>query len=226
MAKKTKRKSVPHERSKASTHKRAKKSNKNRMILAAIAILIVAALGYYFFAMDKVIATVNGEKIYKSEVDEQYNGLKSQYGDFISYDIALNQTIIEKILMQEARKIGVSVSDESLDAFIADSLTRSGQTVSSFKATLKEQNLSYSGIRERIRVQLAITELVNRTFAEPSVTDAEARSFYNDNSDLFVGQEYSIVKQQIADYLKSQKQAKEFQSYVLTLRSTADVKTD
>ncbi len=203
---------------------KSKKSNKTVILSAIIAILVIAAGAYYFLTKDSVMATVNGEPIYESEVTEQLNGLKTQYGAQITIDVALNQTIIEKILMQEAKKQGIMVDDAKLDSFIDDSLASSGQTRESFEATLKTQNLTLAKIRERIRTQLAITELVNKTIPVSEVTDKEAKEFFDTNKQLFQGQAYTAVKTQIVDYLTSQKQVKEFQAYVANLRATADVK--
>lgn len=219
--KKAVHKSVAHA-SHAGRHK-AKKSNKTVIISAIIAILVIAA-GAYYFMKDPVLATVNGEKVMESEVLEQFNGLKTQYGPQITMDIALNQTIVEKLLMQEAAKSGIIVTDERLNAFIDSELAKSGQTIESFETSLESQNLTLESIRGRIKVQLAITELVNKTFSNVVVNDTEIKAFYDQNKNLFEGQSYSVVKPQIADYLKSQKQVTEFQAYVIDLRNNADVK--
>lgn len=222
MAKKAHKKPV-HAAHKAAGHK-SKKSNKGVIVAVIIAVLVIAGVAAYFTLFnDPVVATVNGEPVYKSEVNDQLEGLQAQYGEAITEDIALNQTIIEKLLMQEAKKQGIMVTDETLDAFIDDSLARSGQTRESFDATLKAQNMSFEKIRERIRVQMAITELVNKTFSNIEVPEKDVKAFYDQNKQLFEGQTYTDVKGQISDYLKSQEQVKAFQQYVLDLRANADI---
>lgn len=88
-------------------------------LLLIPAVLIAAGVGYYkYFLPSGVAAEVNGEEITLAELDaavSRRTPVEGRFSDGMRLQ-ALNELIAERILLQEARKAGISVSREEAKA--------------------------------------------------------------------------------------------------------------
>lgn len=162
--------------------RKEKKSNKSIYVIAALlAILIIIMLGLIFYikSLTKIAATVNGEKITYSDVESQYSKVPKGYRLFISKDQILDQIIQERLLMQEAKKQGIIVTDNEAKIFVEESLSESGTDMSKLDSALKSQNLTFNDVIEFYKLQLTITKLFNKTIlSKVNVSDEAARMYY------------------------------------------------
>ena len=98
-----------------------------------------------------VVATVNGEKIYK---DELFEALNRQAGSS-----TLEQLIIQRLIAQEARSLGLQVSQEEVDGemdrFIETAL---GGDHEKFKQVLDQYNISEDTLRWEIELDLLLQD--------------------------------------------------------------------
>jgi len=173
--------------------------------------------------IDKVVAIVNGENIYESEVLLQYQGLAQQYGSKITKELVLNQTIIERILLQEAKKGGISVSDTEINSFVEESLTTSGTTLDAFKLSLKTQNMTFEQVTERVKIGLVLEKFFKQDQFKIEIPEEEIKGFYEDKKNLLGNTTYEEAKEQISTYLESQRQTEVMQSYITNVRQGANV---
>ena len=104
-------------------------------ILLGMIVLVFVFLGMGSLNSDKnnIVATVNDEPITIDEYKQEYNNivqrLRNQFGSQLNDELlkmfqvrkqALNTLIDKKVVLEEARKLGIKVSDQELGASIAN----------------------------------------------------------------------------------------------------------
>ena len=111
----------------------------------------------------KPLATVAGKAIYDSDVDEAIAAM-GQRGAAYQQNPQGRAMILEQLIEQRL--------------FLADAMRNVYEREPEFKAQMA-----------RIREQLLIQYAVNKAVAGAKVTDEEAKAFFDENPDQFVGQE-------------------------------------
>ena len=150
-------------------------------------------------ALDKVAAMVNDEAVLASDVEEQlYVFLQRNPGkpdstqlDTLRHQI-LDQLIDEKLLLAEAKRQGLSLTDSEIehgiDQSVADVKERLGGE-DAFQEQLKRENTTEAELREKYRVdmktQLLVRKLVEHQFPRRPVPQAEAEAYFNAHKDKF-----------------------------------------
>ena len=165
--------------------------------LATITIIIIAAAFIVLSRMsgeeipeqnetNEIMALVNGEPVYASEIEMQYSQLPPGYQNIISKGALLNQVIDELLLMQEAEKLGITVSEEELDKIIDKAITDNNVTLEEFEAALSERNITLENVKNFYKKQISIILLLNQTvLGTMSVEDEEVENYYIENANLF-----------------------------------------
>lgn len=140
---------------------------KKSIIIAAL--LVLLAITISACSSDEIVAKVGDDKITK---DELYNVLVKDGGEQ-----ALNNLIAEKILAAEAKKEGVSPSDEDIQAELAKLKEESGGD-EAFQQMLMMYGLTEEELIDNIRLNLMIEGLVG-----PLITleDADIEDYYLEN---------------------------------------------
>ncbi|MBL7050935.1 SurA N-terminal domain-containing protein [Candidatus Woesearchaeota archaeon] len=241
------KKKVTHKKKKAikTTAKKVHKVRKNKTSFWPITfsiigiILIVLAIIFVnrsFPITPKVTGTVtivNGEEITASDLDKEYEfffligGLPEEYKEQITKELFLNSTLIPEILiLQEATKNNIEVTEEEVDSFVQSSIAQSGGTIEAFEATIAELGLTLDNIKEYFKKQLVSFKLLNMTILKDiKITDAEVEAAYNENKDLFEAQNQTLedIKADLTQALLIQKQRTAAQLYMEQLRANADI---
>jgi len=146
--------------------------------------------------VDGIVAVVNNEVVTQAELNAillpLYTQYKSTYSDeelLMKIDEAkkniLYQLIEDKLILQEAHKIGMPATDEE----VAERLEQIKSQFSSseeFKSALASQGLTVVDLKEKYREQLIKEKMVNREVrSRVSVTPIEIALFYEKNEDDF-----------------------------------------
>ena len=180
--------------------------------ILSLALLALIAGNVYQFVHNgnnQVIATVNGSKITQT--------------DFVRDDANSQQTlddlIANKLVLQEAARQKVSISNSAIDGQIATIKKQVG-TAADFQTALKNNNLTESELRDRIRINLLEMQLGAKGV---TVSDAEAQTYYNQNKAQFGTQTFDQAKGGIEAQLLQQKQSTAVQSWIAGLRKNAKV---
>jgi len=142
------------------------------VVLLAIAVIVLL----YMQFQGNVVATVNGEKIYK---DELFEALNRQAGSS-----TLEQLIIQRLIAQEARSLGLQVSQEEvdgeLDRFIETAL---GGDHEKFKQFLDQYNISEDTLRWEIELDLLLRKIVEETMLD--IQEKDIQEYFEKNRDDF-----------------------------------------
>ncbi|PIQ85870.1 MAG: hypothetical protein COV74_06780 [Candidatus Omnitrophica bacterium CG11_big_fil_rev_8_21_14_0_20_45_26] len=146
--------------------------------------------------LDRVVAVVNQEPITQSEVETMMRPIETQLsqayqGQELAVQIEktrqqlLSQIIEDKLVLQEAKRLGVEVSEAEVDGKLKEFQRQFGSEAN-FNRMLEEQGADIKLIRKRLREQLMMQKLhyiqVQRRVV---VSPVEITSFYEEHPDLF-----------------------------------------
>ncbi len=157
-----------------------------KQLVVTIAFSMVALLGYtQRQIIDKVVATVGGELILLSEVEEQFALMEAQSGvlpENARCEI-MNSLLVNKLLLNQAKLDSVVVADEEvedqLNARIDRILTYMNGDVSQFEAyygqSIGEVKAQF---REDLRNQILVERMRGQIMAGITVTPSEVKKFF------------------------------------------------
>ncbi len=120
--------------------------------------------------LDKVAAVVNDGVVLQSELEEQVVVIAQrlqQQGLELPAQSVLRQQVLERLVLQEiqmqrAKRAGIRVNDEQLNAAVADVAQRNGIPLAQLPAALAQQGIDYGAYRDGIRKELTLSILRQR----------------------------------------------------------------
>ncbi|MFG6653382.1 peptidylprolyl isomerase SurA [Scandinavium sp. M-37] len=144
--------------------------------------------------VDKVAAVVNNGVVLESDVDSLMQSVKgnaTQAGQQLPDDATLRHQILERLIMdqivlQMGQKMGVKVSDEQLDAAIANIAKQNNMSMDQMRSRLAYDGMNYNTYRSQIRKEMIISEVRNnevrrRITVLPQEVDSLASQMGNQN---------------------------------------------
>ncbi|AST67906.1 MULTISPECIES: peptidylprolyl isomerase SurA [Kosakonia] len=144
--------------------------------------------------VDKVAAVVNNGVVLESDVDGLMQSVKAnagQAGQQLPDDKTLRHQILERLIMdqiilQMGTKMGVKVTDEQLDAAIADIAKQNNMTMDQMRSRLAYDGMNFSTYRNQIRKEMIISEVRNsevrrRVTVLPQEVESLAQQVGNQN---------------------------------------------
>jgi peptidyl-prolyl cis-trans isomerase SurA len=148
----------------------------NRLLLAAallasgFAAARAAEISASGVLLDGVAAVVNDGIVLRSTLDQQMHIISSrieQQGQPLPPRNILRQQVLERLVVQElqrqrAERLGIKVSDEQLNAALADVAQRNRIPFSEMPAALEAQGVDYRRYREDMRQEMALNMLRQR----------------------------------------------------------------
>lgn len=155
---------------------------------AAILVLGAFLMTGLFGCGDKIpegtVVTVNGTPISQEVLDENYNMMMRQYESYYGLDVSaddlklevrnamLNELIVNELLMQEAEKRELSVSDDEVTAYIDNMVTTYyGGNQDNFEAALELVGMTPEYYQDSVRESLLITKLQEDLVNHPETVD-------------------------------------------------------
>lgn len=146
-------------------------------------------------AEDAVVAVVNGTKIPEKILDRKVDMMQMRYKS-MGMNIPpekvnalksklLSNMIEQEILYQESQKQGITVKPDALESELSKIKTKF-PSESEFHAKMKVLGYSENSLRDQIRENLAIQELIDRDIMSKVVITPEAEKlYYESNIDEF-----------------------------------------
>lgn len=179
-------------------------------ILPAVIILLIILLG--LLKNQFVAASVNGKQINRLELIRE---LEKKEGKR-----ALENLISEELILQEAEKRNVSVTNEEVDreiGTIEKTIKNQGQNLDDL---LTLQGLTRQQLNDEVRVQLVLKRLVGKT----EVTDKEVEEYIEKNKESIPADaKMDEIKSQVKTQLEQDKVNQKIQSFVEELRKNARI---
>lgn len=128
----------------------------------------------------RILATVNGDIITTEDINNRVRAFSMSTG--IPYNeqtrlLILNKvmqnTIDEKLKLQEAQRNGVEISEKEIDNSIKTFARNNNSTVAEVKARLKQAGVNEEIFREQMKTDLAWIKLIRQKTASENVTQLE-----------------------------------------------------
>lgn len=159
------------------------------------------------FSPDKlpaVVAKVNGQEIKKEELLQALQVAQMQLAQMgrlpqgappaSFYREVLNNLVAQKLLQQEAKKLGVKAEEKEIDQQIAAMKSRF-PTEQDFQKALASQGITEPALRQEAREQIAFQKyLRSEVMGKNQPTEQAAREFYDKNQDKMQQPERAHVR--------------------------------
>ncbi len=171
----------------------------NFMMAVVILLGIVVIFSYlkvYFQGGGEVVATVNGEKIYKSQLDARYDSLSPRMQQSYTRGMMLQQLIQEMLLLQRIEELGIEASEEEVDQKLQEFLDSRGLSREQLNQILKSQGMDEERLRSQMENQVLLEKLLEQeAYAGLNVSREEARRYYNNNLEQFKTERAARIEQ-------------------------------
>lgn len=149
-----------------------------------------------------VMASVNGRKIYRSEVDKYYTNQtagsdQQPVGEqAVSLRLSvLNELVETEILMRRAEKLGLLATDEEVDRKLNE--IKSPYTAEEFNKRLEERKITLDDFKRDLRRSLTRDKVLNKEITSRiNITDQDVSTYFNDHKTEFnlVEPQYRLAK--------------------------------
>ncbi len=138
-----------------------------------------------------VMATVNGHKITRTEVEKYFNNQTAQspqkpgaeQADSLRLSI-LRELIDNEILMQRAEKLGLLATDEEVNSKLAE--IKAPYTQEEFDKRLKERDLTLDDFKRDLRRSITVDKVLNKEVTSKiNISDDDITAYYNQHKAEF-----------------------------------------
>ena len=170
-------------------------------LIILVALLALAACNRDDAGGD-VMASVNGRKILRSEVDKYYanqtaGSSQQPVGEqAVSLRLSiLNELIETEVLMRRADKLGLLATDEEVDRKLNE--IKSPYTAEEFNKRLEEKKISLDDFKRDLRRSLTRDKVLNKEIASHiNITDQDVADYYNSHKSEFnlIEAQYHLAK--------------------------------
>ncbi|OGZ06101.1 MAG: hypothetical protein A2845_01650 [Candidatus Lloydbacteria bacterium RIFCSPHIGHO2_01_FULL_49_22] len=182
-----------------------------KMILMVAVVVLIALVAYYYRGVF-VAATVNGSPISRLEV---IRALEKASGKQV-----LESLIVQRVLVAEAKSLGVTVTSDEIQAEIARIEKQVGAQGGTLEDALAAQGLSLADFTKQVVMQIQVEKMLGEKVA---VTPAEVDAYIETSKLKIPEEQMELARTSIADQLKRDKMNKEGQAFVDSLRTKAKV---
>ncbi|MFA7216913.1 MAG: SurA N-terminal domain-containing protein [Candidatus Paceibacterota bacterium] len=218
--------------------------NQKTIIAIVIGILVIGGSWYYYSKNiagsmgenGEAVATVNGEKITRAELDKTENQIAvAQNLNIATLDEAtrkqletqaLDNLISSELVKQAAKKSGEKATEAEIDTQLSATKAQF-QDDAAYKAELTAQGISESELRSNIASDIEIQAYLKKTLPLDSVTvtDEEVKTLYD--QEVAKGGEglptLSDISGQIKAFVTQQKQQQLVQAHLQELKAAAKI---
>jgi len=159
-----------------------------------------------------VMASVNGRKIYRSEVDKYYSNQTAGSDQQPTGEQAvslrlsiLNELIQTEILMRRAEKLGLLATDEEVDRKLNE--IKSPYTAEQFNKRLEEKKISLEDFKRDLRRSLTQEKVFNKEITSHiNITDQDVATYYSDHKAEFnlIEPQYHLAKIMVSGVVTAQ----------------------
>ena len=138
-----------------------------------------------------VMATVNGRKILRTEVDKYYNNQTAdapqkpvdEQADTLRLNI-LKQLVDNEILMQRAEKLGLLATDDEVNSKLAEIKAPFSQQ--EFDKRLADRNITLADFKADLRRSITVDKVLNKEITSKiNISDDDITAYYNQHKAEF-----------------------------------------
>src|SRR5437588_4524186 len=153
--------------------------------LLAAGFLLTTLLGCKSQVSGDVMATVDGRKIFRSDVDKYYDNQVAsaqqkpagEQATILRLNI-LRQLIDDEMVMRRAEKLGLLATEEEVDRKLNE--IKSPYTQEEFDKRLQEKKITLEDFKRDIRRSITVEKVMNKEVSSKiNVTDQDITNYYN-----------------------------------------------
>jgi foldase protein PrsA len=157
----------------------------------SVVVLVAVAVAFYFAsgtaASGEVLATVNGEPVYKEDIDATLALLPSAYDTPERRQSFLEQTIEQRLLTQEATRRGIEIPARTVAQRIETILNDTGRSPPELRLILAERNITPAQFESIVRDQLLVEQLGQEAvLSRVTVLEREIETYYAEHANEFL----------------------------------------
>src|ERR1700691_1909928 len=166
------------------------------------AVLLASLLGCNTKVSGDVMATVDGRKIFRSDLDKYYDNYVASAQQSPAGEQAtilrlnmLRQMIDDEMVMRRAEKLGLLATEEEVDRKLNE--IKSPYTAQEFDQRLKEKKISLDDFKRDLRRSLTRDKVLNKEITSRiNITDTDVSSYYNEHKAEFnlIEAQYHLAK--------------------------------
>ncbi len=175
------------------------------ILLVLLLILFLTNKGLIFAAI------VNGRPIFRWDLNRV---MSSRYGQQ-----TLENMINEQIIADEAKKAGVTVTQEEIDAKEKELVASLGENVK-LDDLLKYQGMSKSDFDDQIRLQFIVQKVLGKDI---TITDEEIANYIATNGGQLTATDPAKLKEEARQAILDKKIGEKVQSWFLDIQKNAKV---
>lgn len=169
---------------------------KKLLTTLAVSAMLFAGCG---LKSGEAIIKVNNQNITQGQFDAEFNkqagngiakalgiDVKDDKNSFLYLlikDRVVNELIVKSLLNQEIEKRGITVTNKDVDDAVKDIIDKVGSK-EQLDALLKQNGISNSQFKKDLKEEVKMRKLATE-LGSSSVSDAEAKKFYNENINKF-----------------------------------------
>lgn len=136
--------------------------------------------------MDRIVAIVNDDVVLHSELQREVSAIRGKLAQVGAPDLpedeieeqALERLIVHKLQMAEAKKLGISIDDETLLTAMNNIAAQNGLTLEELGIALQEQGMPMDEYRQELRSEITLQRLRNReVISRIQITKAEVDNY-------------------------------------------------
>jgi peptidyl-prolyl cis-trans isomerase SurA len=157
------------------------------MIAAAVPMLATAARA------QQVVVIVNGEPITALDIDQRSKLTQMSTHKVPPRQEVIDELIVEKLKVREARKYGLEISTSEVDTAYASMASRMRLTADQLTAKLAESGLNPGTLKARIRADMAWPQIVRGRFQQSlQIGEKDILTAMESKPDDTVGYDYTM----------------------------------
>lgn len=180
-----------------------------------VAIVAVGAILYNFRAQ-LIVATVNGQPIFRPALVKE---LENQAGTQV-----LDSLITKTVILQEAQKNNITISQETIDAQITEIEQNLLAQSQDLDQILQSRNMTRKTLADEIRLQLMVEQLASQ---EVSVSEDEINQALEQRQGFMPepmeASQEAELKAQLQLQLQEQKKSEAIQAWLQKVREEAKI---
>jgi peptidyl-prolyl cis-trans isomerase SurA len=151
--------------------------------------------------IDRILIVINDDVLTAREVESRFNVVRARLTAQkvnLPPDEALRRQVMERMVnerlqLQVARQLSLTISDERLDQAIRQIAEQNHKTLDELQREVEKETGGYRAFREELRSQLLVQQLVEREVNNRvSVSEAEVENFLGSQSGRDGGIEYNV----------------------------------
>lgn len=168
---------------------------------------IIMAVSSHAEMVDRIVAIINHEIITLSELNnslETYMKRVGQSSEVTDREdvkkrlrtLILDSLIDQKLIIQEAQKLGIAATDDDVDQAIKDMLSKKKITMKTMAENIASQGGTIEDYREEIKQHLTKRNLIGREIRKNvTITQEEIGNYYRKHRNDYEGKEAVRIRQ-------------------------------